>query len=97
MDQGRLAAAVAYANEIDESLRHHYLQRAWDMLADIEDLDRLSTPDLVTLVAVLIPTHSRVLASRQGSTTEVQRDRVLRLVVSHGQPAAELAEQIVIR
>lgn len=93
VNDGRFTAAVAYASEVDEASRPHYLKRAWDMLADIEDLDNLSTPDLVTLVALLIPTHSRVLALRAGrSATEVQGDRVLRLVVPHGEPPAELSE-----
>lgn len=86
----RLAAALDYADVIDDDARPHYLHQACEMLGDIADLDNLSTGELVALVALLIPAHSRVLLARVGAASDGDGHRVLRLVVPHSEPPAQL-------
>lgn len=69
--------------------RPHYLHVACDMLADIADLDELTTTELAAVVDLLIPAHSRVLRRRVGAASDGERDRVLRLVPLL-QPPAQL-------
>jgi hypothetical protein len=72
----------------EESVRPHYLHLVCTMLADIADLDCLSTHELVALVELLIPAHSRVLERRE----RVPGEPLLRLVPVQGnrteQPSA---------
>lgn len=87
----RVTAAMDYvAASDDHELRPHYLHRVSEMLADIADLDKLSTAELAALAALLMPAHSRVLLGRVGATSEPDRNRVLRLVVPHSEPPAQL-------
>lgn len=80
----------------DHELRPHYLDRLSGMLADIADLDSLSTAELAAMIALLVPAHSRILLSRVGAAGEPDRNRVLRLVVPHSEPPAQLGEEFVV-
>jgi hypothetical protein len=87
----RMSAVLDYvATGHEDDLRPHYLDRVSEMLADISDIDNLLTTELATLVALLIPAHSRALSRRIGTTNEPDGNRVLRLVVPHSQPPAQL-------
>ena len=83
-----VVAALDYADTIDETSRPHYLHQASGLLADIADLENLSTRELVGLIALLIPAHSRVLLARVGAAGEADGHRVLRLIVPHGETPA---------
>lgn len=60
----RITAALDYARTgNDEDLRPHYL-RAVHELTDEVHLTDLTTSELISLTALLIPAHSRVIAGR---------------------------------
>lgn len=63
-----------------EELREHYLWQIKQMMSAMPP-DQLSTSALVSLVAVLIPEHARLLAAREPGTVS---GTVLRLVRDGG-------------
>jgi hypothetical protein len=60
----RVTAALDYANSISDDVRDHYL---WNVqqITDVVGFADLTTSELISLSALLIPAHSRVLAGRE--------------------------------
>lgn len=76
----KITAALDYANASDgRDIREHYL---WTLtqITDAVGLADLTTAELVTLTALLIPAHSRVLAGRGLPDDASAPGKVLRLV-----------------
>lgn len=76
----RITAALDYANASDDrDIRDHYL---WTVtqITDVVGLADLTTAELVTLTALLIPAHSRVLAGRGLPDDAAAPGKVLRIV-----------------
>lgn len=76
----KITAALDYANASnDQDIRDHYL---WTVgqITDVVAPTDLTTAELVTLTALLIPAHSRVLAGRVRPESSSPVVRALRLV-----------------
>jgi hypothetical protein len=74
----RVSAALNFLQSGEEDVRDHYLWQVRQVLGDMTP-DDLSTEALVSLLAVLIPEHSRVLTSRRPVGGET-RGRLLHLI-----------------
>lgn len=58
-----VTAALDYAQSVGEEVRAHYL---WNVqrITDVVGMADLTTSELISLSALLIPAHSRILAGR---------------------------------
>lgn len=86
----RITAALDYVRlSKDENIRAHHL---WELeqVTQAVGLEDLTTAELVTLLSVLIPAHTRVLTGRP-SVHERPTGSLLRLVSNQG-AAANLLE-----
>ena len=71
----RMTAAMDFVrNGSDEDMRQHFRWQAEQILGSLA-LDDLTTAELVSLVTVLIPAHSRALGPQ-----DVEHGPVLRLI-----------------
>lgn len=60
----RVTAALDYVRSSnDDDIRPHYLRMVQDLTEEVH-LSDLTTAELVTLTALLIPAHSRILTGR---------------------------------
>lgn len=60
----RITAALDYVSSSnDDELRPHYLQEV-SQITEVVSLSDLTTAELVSLTALLIPAHSRILEGR---------------------------------
>lgn len=76
----RITAALDYARSSNEmDMRAHYLWQVQQITSNVS-LDDLTTPELVSLAALLIPPHSRVLSGRRRTEPTSPVGKVLRLV-----------------
>jgi hypothetical protein len=62
MSQTGISAALKYLRSCPEDVRDHYVWLLKRLLTNLKPRD-LSTESIVSLVAILIPEHSRLLAS----------------------------------
>lgn len=84
----RIANALRYARAgNDEELRPHYLALAEQVLGELK-LPDLTTAELVTLVAVLIPARSRLLSG----TEHVEHGTVLRFIRGGDDPVGDIID-----
>lgn len=76
----RIAAAFEFVGEHDdEDVRPHYLDQVCQLHRDIKP-DDLTTAELASLVVILAPAHSRVLAARERRCCPLAGPVTLRLV-----------------
>lgn len=76
----RVTAALDYARSSqDEDIRPHYLHMVQQLTEDVRLAD-LTTEELVSLTALLIPAHSRVLTGRPRPDAAAPGGRLLWLL-----------------
>jgi hypothetical protein len=74
----RITAALDYARNSTEEIRPHYLWHL-EKITEAVTLDDLTTAELVSLTALLVPAHARVLDGR-AAPDKGTTGRVLHLV-----------------
>lgn len=76
----RITAALDYVRSSnDDELRPHYLQEV-QQITDVVSLSDLTTAELASLTALLIPAHSRILAGHPRPDAAPPVARLLHLV-----------------
>jgi hypothetical protein len=80
----RVSAALNFLQAGEEDVRDHYLWQIRQVLGDLTPED-LSDEALVSLLAVLAPEHSRVLAARRPGSGK-PRGRLLHLIPNIAAP-----------
>ncbi len=78
-------AALSYVGNVNsDGIRTHYLHTLEDITSRV-GLDDLTTAELVSLTALLVPAHGRVLSGRGLSDDPARGGRLLNLI--HSDPA----------